>query len=876
MKFPMRPLNPVRFPQALAGICLLTFAPAGFAGTVDFKNDVQSVLESRCIECHGGKKQKASLRFDSRAAILKGGDSGDPMIVPGNTDAGTLLKRITSTDDDEKMPPKGERLTGQQIAIFKQWIAEGASIPDEYGTVTARHWAYIKPVRPAVPDVSAQFSVLSAQLKKASDHSVTTENWSRNPIDAFILKKLADEKLVPSPEAPPEAIIRRMALDLTGLPPTPDEVNDFSKSAILNLQSAIENLADRLLASPAYGERWARPWLDLARYADTQGYEKDSRRSVWPYRDWVIGALNADMPFDQFTVEQIAGDLLPSPTQAQRVATGFHRNTLTNAEDGTDDEEFRYYAVVDRVNTTMQGWMGTTFNCAQCHDHKYDPFTTQEYYQFMAFLNSTADSDKDDDWPTMRVWQPGQQEHIETLRVAIRAAQKNFDEAAKGEFSQSQGVWEQDAATKPADPKNPLPDDVRKILAIAADQRDDKQRARLAEFYKTIAPELKPQRDALATAQEAEKKFNDSIPITSVLEELPKPRETKRHIRGGYLSLGETVQPATPAALHPFPKDQPVSRLGLARWLVDENNPLTARVIVNRFWEQFFGHGIVESVEEFGKQGDAPAHPELLDWLAVEFMHPTVFKAAKPWSMKSLHRLIVTSEAYRQSSHVSSALAQRDPFNKLLARGPRVRLEAETVRDQALAVSGLLSRKMGGPPVMPPQPEGVWSVVYSGDKWATSEGEDKYRRGIYTFWRRTSPYPMMVSFDAPSREFCVLRRSRSDTPLQALDLLNDPVFVECAQALARRIAAAPGDTAARAALGLRLALARVPKPAEIERLAKLYESELSFYKINAEAAAKMATSQLGKPRDNADIAELAAWTVVANVLLNLDEVITKG
>ncbi|MDB6031196.1 MAG: hypothetical protein JWM16_1534, partial [Verrucomicrobiales bacterium] len=425
-------------------------------------------------------------------------------------------------------------------------------------------------------------------------------------------------------------------------------------------------------------------------------------------------------------------------------------------------------------------------------------------------------------------------------------------------------------SAKTVGPAPGLPEDIRTILLTGSAKRDDKQKAKIKDYFLSISPELKEVREALAAAKKAEKTFSDSLPITSVMAELEKPRKTHRHLRGAYLSLAEEVTTGTPAAFHAFPKDQPQTRLGLARWLVDTNNPLTARVMMNRFWEQYFGRGIVETVEEFGKQGEPPSHPELLDWLATEFMRVG-------WDMKAMHKLIVTSATYRQSSKVSPELLAKDPYNRLLARGPRVRLEAEMIRDQALTVSGLLSHKIGGPSVMPPQPDGLWQVVYSGDKWTTSPGEDKYRRGLYTFWRRTTPYPMMASFDAPSREYCVLKRSRSNTPLQALNTLNDPAFVEAAQALARRVASQPSaDLKERVTFAFRTCLSRSPKQKEIERLINLYQTELSNYRKDAKAAEKMSTSELGKAPSGTDLSELAAWTVVANVLLNLDEMITKG
>ena len=1008
---------------ALATCLLACFAASVRAeDAVDFTRDIRPILEKRCFECHGEKKQKGGLRLDRKADILTGGDSSTTPFLAGKSADSDAIKRVLSDDDDEKMPPKGERLTAAQVTVLKAWIDGGAAIPDDASMVKTKHWAYEKPVARPLPEV-----------KNAT--------WARNGIDRWVLARLEKEGLKPSAEADRAVLLRRVSLDLTGLPPTLAEVDAFLADAS---PDAFEKVVERLLASPAYGERWARPWLDLARYADTQGFEKDNRRTMWPYRDWVIAAFNRDLPFDHFTIEQLAGDLLPDATQEQKVATGFHRNTMTNSEGGTDNEEFRYEALVDRVNTTFGTWMGTTMACAQCHNHKFDPLATKEYYQAMAFLNHTADADSDDEAPTMKVFAPGQKEQHEKLRAVQHTAEKALtDMVATPAFTKAQTEWEQSMGVsavawetldaveykagdgtqlaKAADgalfasganppkqiytvkartplkgitgfrleallddalPKRgpgrsadgniiltefkvsadgqpvklagasadfqqeswpvahaidgkpetgwawapqfgqahhavfatpqplgdgrevvlvftleqtnsqwpqhvlgkfrlsattavltpALPEDVKKLFTVAPEKRNAKQKTRLAEHYHSLFPETKKLADTAAAARKAADVFNNAIPITSVMVELPKPRVTKRHVRGAYLQTAEEVQPGTPASLHAFPKDAPVTRLGFARWIVDRENPLVARVIVNRFWEQYFGKGIVETVEEFGKQGEAPTHPELLDWLATQFMDGS----GTPWSMKTLHRVIVTSATYRQSGKVTPELREKDPFNNLYARGPRVRLEAEMIRDQALTVSGLLSRKIGGPSVMPPQPDGIWQMVYSGDQWKTSGGEDKHRRGLYTFWRRSSPYPMMSTFDAPSREFCVLRRNRSNTPLQALNTLNDPAFIEPAQALARRIAAQPGDARSRSTFAFRTVLARTPTAAEIERVTKLFDSELTRYAADAKAAETMATSELGKADPAASLPELAAWTVVANILLNLDEAITKG
>ena len=1014
-------------PAALA-LALAPVTTAAVAAKVDFKRDIQPVFASHCAECHGEKKSKGGVRFDRKETVFRGGDSGKPVVIPGKSSDSLLLQKVTSKDPDEMMPPKGERLTEAQVAVLRQWIDQGAEWPDD-GAAAKRHWAYVKPEQPALPKVS-------------------NPKWGRNPIDSFVLARLDQEKLKPAPEADRAVLLRRVSLDLTGLPPSLEEVDAFlaDRSA-----DAYDKVVDRMLAAPAYGERWARPWLDLARYADTQGYEKDARRTMWPFRDWVISALNRNMPFDQFTIEQLAGDLLPGATQEQRVATGFHRNTLTNTEGGTDNEEFRYEALVDRVNTTFGAWMGSTLSCAQCHNHKYDPFTTVEYYRVMAFLNNTEDADYDDERPTMKVFGPGQREKLAQLRDAEKTAEKKLNDAVKlPDFSQSLAEWEKKLSSEKAewatlDPaafkseggatlaktaslsiqadganptndtyvvtapaaagkltgvrlevletgedkavgrhanggfvlrklelvlnhpgakeptpvsfksvvadysekkfdaanllsgkgdgwsigpyskpenkvrrsayltlKQPLdlpegstltftlrhsdrhptanlkrfrlyttssgqvgppasvPEEIRVILAVAPAKRDKKQSDKLTDYYRAQDLVTKPLNEVFVVAKKAADEFEKSLPISSVMAELEKPRTTKRHVRGAYLNTAEEVQPGTPASLHAFPDGDPTNRLGFARWTVSTNNPLTARVIMNRVWEQYFGKGIVETVEEFGRQGEVPSHPELLDWLATEFMRAG-------WDMKAMHRTIVTSATYRQSSKVSPALVQRDPFNRLFARGPRVRLEAEMVRDQALAVAGLLSHKLGGPSVMPPQPDGIWQVVYNGESWKTSPGEDKYRRGLYTFWRRSMPHPMMVNFDAPSREFCVLKRNRSNTPLQALNTLNDPAFIECAQAIARNIATQSAtDVKARATHAFRLVLARAPQPKEVERLVALFQSELKNYEADAKAAEKMATSELGKPKEATTLAELAAWTVVANVLLNLDEAITKG
>jgi hypothetical protein len=728
---------------ALGGLVTMT---GWSADKLDFNRDVRPVLSRNCFACHGpdDKKREADLRLDVRENATAG-RNGKPTIAPGRPDASELVRRITASDPDERMPPRetGKKLTPQEIDTLRQWIAEGAAY--------AAHWSYVKPVRPPVP-------------------TVATAAWPKNEIDRFILARLDREGLRPSPEADRATLVRRLSLDLTGLPPTLEEIDQFLKDQSAD---AYERLVDRLLAKDVFGEHWARMWLDLARYADSAGYVSDGPREIWAYRDYVIRSLNANKPFDQFTIEQIAGDLLPQPTDEQLVATAFHRNTQTNTEGGTDREEYRNIAVVDRVNTTMAAWMGTTMACAQCHNHKYDPISQKEYFEFFAFFNNTEDADRADEQP-------------------------------------------------------------------------------VHSFF-----------------TDAEKRQRAAVPV---LRELPAGRRRTATIqyRGNFLDRGAQVTEGVPAALHPLPKDAPRNRLTLARWLVSPDNPLTARVVANRYWEKVFGTGLVQTSEDFGTQGELPSHPELLDWLATELM-------SKGWDTKRLVRLLVTSAAYRQSSQVTPGLLERDPDNRLLARGPRVRLDAEAVRDQALAVSGLLGRKMYGPAVRPPQPSFGLSAAFGGAMdWQTSEGEDRRRRAIYTSWRRTNPYPSMSTFDATSREVCVARRARSNTPLQALVTLNDPVYVEAAQALARRMVREGGATAAdKARYGFRLCLARQPAEKELTRLVELQARARERFTKQPEQAMKLASVPLGPPPSGADTAELAAWTVVGNVLLNLDEFLMR-
>lgn len=835
----------------LALVAIVSFAMVGYPAVaaepakIDFNRDIRPILSRNCFACHGpdAEKRQAGLRLDLRERALEKLESGAVAIVPGEAARSELQRRITSTDANQRMPPEGSGhvLTPQQIERITAWIEQGAPY--------AEHWSFVKPQRPPLPSVAAS-------------------GWARNPIDVFVQAKLEEAGLSPSAEADSYQLIRRLSLDLRGLPPTVEESESFHHSALHTPHSALATLVDHLLSDPAYGERWARLWLDLARYADSRGYGSDPLRPhIWRWRDWTIDAFNRNLPFDQFTIEQIAGDLLPDATVETRIATAFHRNTMTNTEGGTDDEEFRVAAVKDRLDTTLQVWMGLTMGCAKCHNHKYDPITQEQYYQAFALFNQTADADRPDESPNLEAPTPAMVELAQRLDPQIAALKKRIADAPLDEVEQRE--WEARLADAKAEGRKQVPKEILPLLDKPAEERSDAERQKIAQQFRTVAPSLKPLRDELATIEARRPKF----PQVPVMQELPadKLRATHVLVKGNFLQPGKAVQAAVPAAFHPLPGDAPLNRLGVARWLVDGNNPLTARVMVNRFWAQLFGRGLVETEEDFGTQGSFPSHPELLDWLAVEFQE-------SGWDVKALLKLIVTSATYRQSSQVTAERLAKDPQNRLFSRGPRFRLEAEMVRDQALSLAGLLSGKLGGPSVYPPQPPGLWQAAFNGERtWSTSNGEDRYRRGLYTFWRRTVPYPSMATFDAPSRETCSIRRVRTNTPLQALVTMNDPVYVEAAQALARRIVREGGSNVEdQARYALRLCLCRPPNDEQASQIAELQQSESRHYRQDKKAAEQLATDPLGPLPAGHSASELAAWTVVANVLLNMDAVLTKG
>ena len=779
---------------------LLATVAAPATEPVSFSREIRPILSQHCLKCHGPDQQKSRLRLDDRAVATAPAKSGEVAIVPGKPEASELLERVTSTDDHEAMPPRKENktLTAEQIATLRRWIAEGA----EYQV----HWAYVKPSRPAVPPV--QSSGIRVQ----------------NPIDAFVAARLEKEGLRQSQEAPRATLIRRVSLDLIGLPPTVEEVDAFVHD---ESPEAYEKVVDRLLASERYGEKWARMWLDLARYGDSAGYQHDMEMPLWLYRDWVIRALNADMPFDRFTVEQLAGDLLPNATLEQRIATGFNRGATATLGADNDAEELRTQLLWDRVSTFGTTWLGTSLECAQCHNHKFDPFTQREYYRLFAYFNRTA--------PELHFYY-GDHYYITggILEMPIPPAQRAKLEAVRAEITSEFAAI---VAQLKGQPTGNLLPDIRRLLTSP---RQDRPPERIAYLMveilhkrQKVPAALEPHVTRLQQLASDLERFR--APSSLVLEEDPSPRATHVLLRGNLKTPGDEVMPGTPASLHPLPENAPPNRLGLAQWVVSRDNPLTARVAVNRWWAEFLGTGIVPTPEDFGLQGEPPSHPELLDWLAVEFME-------HGWSTKHIHKLIVMSATYRQLSRTTPELQQHDPQNRFLARGPRVRLDAETLRDSVLAIAGLLAHQPGGKPV-----PATRDAAESDEPFA-------YGRSIYVQQQRGAPYATLVTFDAPARFTCTARRSRSNTPLQALTLLNEPVFVEAAKALTGRVLqeTSGASTRDRATRMFRTCLARPPQPYELAELEQLYAKKLASSGDEAEG-----------------------WFLVAHVLLNLDETITK-
>jgi mono/diheme cytochrome c family protein len=999
MKPPLRPPALWLLPLALALPAATTAAPIGY------NRDIRPILSDNCFSCHGPDtaNQKGGLRLDLRDSAVKPAKSGEVAIVPGDTSKSSLIARIESPDKDEVMPPPKAHKTvsPEQRAKLRQWISEGAAYE--------KHWAFLPPTTQQTP-------------------LVQQTGWPRNALDRFVLNRLETAGLSPTKEARKEVLIRRVTLDLTGLPPAPAEVDAFLADSS---PDAYEKVVDRLLKSPHYGERMAIDWLDAARYADTNGYQVDRDRELWPWRDWVIQAFNENKPFDQFTIEQIAGDLLPEATLQQKIATGFHRNHMLNEEGGVIAEEFLAEYTADRVETTTAVWLGQTFNCARCHDHKYDPFTQRDFYSLKAFFHNVPErgvglysnpvrtnappfvklpapeieakiatlqakvkdanekitalaksaSDSIEEWAsrvagTTPVWEPvklvaasggdqppvldtssntvsvGPQEtrsntikitvaiphdHPSALRLecattasaasfqwseltagslglraatagdslAVAEVEKVLDADRKtktvlsvtpaksvqavfevekgevtGELVLSIGVenaggpsrWAVFSTTSEKDLL--VPSNVAAAARVESAKRTAADKKLLADFRLSQNPAHRRLKDELAALNKQITTLEGEIPTTLVLEEMKEPRATHILMRGAYDKPGEKVAAATPAVLPPLAKDLPQNRLGFAKWLVDPQNPLTARVTVNRFWQQVFGTGLVKTSEDFGAQGSAPSHPELLDWLALEFIRTG-------WDVKGLMKLMVTSATYRQHSALSPESLRLDPENRLLSRGPRHRLMAEIIRDQALAAGGLLVTRIGGPSVKPYHPPGLYEqVVAQRDNpkatYTQGTGADLHRRSLYTYWKRSVPHPSMLLFDAPFRETCALRRSRSNTPLQALNLLNDPTYVEASRWLGQRMLQEGGATPqSQLTHGFRLLLSRSPQPAELATLSAALERHRQNFRSDPEAAKQLLGVGESKTNSQSDPAELAAFSLIASTLLNLDETISK-
>jgi hypothetical protein len=838
----------MRIPLSIA-CTLFAISPALAAKPVDYNRDIQPILADNCYKCHGPdeKARKAKLRLDVRDEALAA-----KAFVPGKPDESELIKRICSTDPDTKMPPEKSKkppLSSAQVALLKQWIAEGAKYSE--------HWSFAKLTRPTVPTIEKpQFQV-------------------RNAIDNFILYRLQQDGVKPSPEADRITLIRRLTFDLTGLPPTPEEVKAFVED---KSPDAYEKVVDRLLSSPHHGERMAVWWLDLVRYADSAGYHSDNPINVSPFRDYVIRSFNTNKPFDQFTIEQLAGDLLPNATLEQRVGSAYNRLLQTTEEGGAQAKEYEAKYSSDRVRNFGQVWLGGTLMCAECHNHKFDPYTQADFYSVAAFFADIQEPSIGNRGPGTAVPNtPEQESTLKRLTRNVTIAKAKLDAAASEFAADADAFADVEKWPNPAPGKGSavvaIPADVKAILAKKAAARIATEVARLAAFARDNAPDLKSDRETLAAANKAKTDFENAIPHV-LMTVSGTPRTVRILPRGNWLDeSGPVMKPNTPAFLPSLPplagSASRYNRLDLAKWTISAENPLTARVAVNRLWRMFYGHGIARSLEESGSQGQAPTHPELLDWLAAEFQ--------TKWDMRHMIRLMVTSSAYRQSSVETPASRERDPANKLFARQSRSRLDAEFVRDTSLAISGLLSPELGGVSVKPYQPPGYWSALnFPTREWQKDSGEKVYRRGMYTHWQRTFPHPAMIAFDAPSREECTCDRPRSNIPQQALVLLNDPEFVEAARVFAQHALGEGGkDDATRIAWAFEHATSRKPKAEEVSVLsAVLAKHRTDFAAKPEDVKMLLAIGDTPAPKD-VKPEELAAWTSVCRVILNLHETITR-
>ena len=864
-------LLPALLPASFVLVTALTTRAAD--APISFDRDIQPILAENCYHCHGpdASKRKAGLRLDQRDDAFAGGKSELRAIVPGKPDESELIARIFSHDSEEVMPsPESNRtLTSAQKDLLRRWIAQGAP--------WAEHWAFLPPARPPVPKIGNPQSAIA------------------NPIDSFVLARLAVEKISPAPAATPEELIRRVSLDLTGVPPTIAETKTFLADSIANPQSAFGNLVDRLLASPRYGERWAWDWLDLARYADTNGFQGDPERTMWPWRDWVVNALNANLPYDEFTIAQIAGDLLPAATREQKIASGFHRNAMFNGEGGRIAEETRVENIFDRVDTTATVWLGLTFTCTRCHDHKFDPLKQTDYFAFYDIFNQMSETGSASGssrggqiLPILDLSTDAERDALKTAQARLDALTPAIDAYELKKFPRPEGkpVSDSPAAIK-------LPGNLYATHAkVLPAKRAVVGLLEALPHFRETDPD--PAYVALLEASLAAVRARDAaaanITKVMIMDQLEKPRDTFVLTKGNYEAVtdvrvlghvpeifssihavGGVPSPRSPAASTSTRAAPParMNRLDLARWLVSPENPLAARTAVNRAWQAFFGTGFVKTAEDFGVQSERPSHPELLDWLATEYV-------ATGWDTKKLHRLILTSETYRQSSRVTAELHERDPENRLLARGPRYRMPSWMIRDQALHAAGLLVEKTGGPSIKPYQPPGIWEEATFGQKnYEQDHGEALYRRSLYVFWRRiVGP---TTFFDSGARQVCTVKVARTDTPLHALVTLNDPAYVEAARVMAQRLLADRSIAdAARVDTAFRLATVHLPTAAERQiLLGRLTKLRAEFA---ADPAAARELSTIGEaPRPaTLDPVEHAAWTTLCLLVLNLDETLSKS
>jgi mono/diheme cytochrome c family protein len=907
-------------------ILIIALGAAGFAfmtagHSVDYNTEIKPIFNKKCITCHGGVKRQSGFSLLFRSDALAINKSGKPAIIPGDPSHSEMIRRLTLKDPEERMPYKHPPLTDDEIATLKKWIKQGAKWGD--------HWAYVPVQATAIPKVDNWL------LGTTGGGS-----WVKNDVDHFVYQKMREEGLKPSMEADRSTLLRRVSLDITGLPASTALADHFLKD---NRSDAYEKLVDTLLSSPHYGERWAAMWMDLARYADTKGYERDDWRSIWRYRDWLIHAFNENKPYNEFLTEQLAGDLLPNPTDAQYIATAFHRNTMTNDEGGTDNEEFRTAAVIDRVNTTWETVMGTTFACVQCHSHPYDPFKHEEYYKFMAFFNNTRDEDTYDDYPLLKEFHKedsvkfiqlkdwlhqNTSDREKELTKFVKTGQPAINSIAADhlinsaltdtkwlvlrnngsaripnvDFANHSQLLYRYKSWKPGGKWVIHLDKPDGAIVTTVNVEDSKGGWKITSLPLTImqGPHdlyFTYQNKNLATPEEtgmqfdwffitdpfpgkglkgydsANKYFNDllvskQVTITPVMIENPKELFRSTHVfeRGNWLVKGKTVEADVPGSLGKLPANAPRNRMGLAMWVTDKKNPLTARTIVNRIWEQFFGQGIAETLEDLGTQGIQPTHKELLDHLAYKLMNEY------NWNLKKLMKEIVMSATYRQDTKMSKEGLEKDPFNKYYARGPRVRLSAEQIRDQALTVSGLLCEKMYGPGVFPYQPEGIWMSPWNGASWKKSDSCDQYRRAMYTYWKRSAPYPSMITFDGTSREVCTARRIRTNTPLQSLTTLNDSAYIEMAQFFAYRMQALGGeDLKKQISKGYELALFKPITPEKEMIFEKLYMNAYKRFRSDEEKMKLMAGNNKEKQTPTT-----AALVVVAGAMMNMDEFITKN